>query len=684
METASSIHGPSIYDDHVSSAATTLHDAPTESHALAVADYDEKGVAEEDHDEPEVRDLGWHENVEELPHPLVAGLTNEDLWLLIRRFDKQMYHVKSIDYDPPGGLDLNIAKDEEFSPDKLRANIERLYMTVIVGMMGMVNHSVRLRSWRETRRTAAFTAAYFLAWTLDLLPSLIFATLFALIVYPPSRPILFPPAPIALVDSKTGGIQKPRAGMLGSHDSMTGAPERHKGEAVEMEAHNFVSGFASIGIGAATGKHPTNKAQEEGGIVDKSVPDPTSIEPRTVDTKHGTAGGKVASKHDKTKQPMEVAVWEKARPVMRGLADVADNWERMSKYDDPPLFHPLLHAHLLTFDFITSALSPTKPFKETARMRIGALLIPAIIGSYFIDDVMLVKSATFLTGFIFFGDPILKRGLDLLNYYVPNWPELLDPRNTILLGVPTNAQLTLTLLRIGEANKAPLPPPPRSGQPPPTHPPALHGDDVPLDASHEEIQSAIHPNAEAHQDAVTREQDPHKKPKHGRKLLAFFKGTTRAGVSTILGTDRLKASVGDEHAKMRLGVIPDPIDVAKSGPVDFRARYHGKKGHLYLLSSSSSTPLPKIFFSYESTWEKAVNGPVVFEVLIQDIKELKKIGGLGWKSKLVVGWALDRELADGLEVVDRLGKEYQLTAIPLRDELFNRLIAIGGQKWESW
>ena len=42
-----------------------------------------------------------------------------------------MYHVKAIKYRPPGGLDLNISDEEEFSPDKLRANLERLYMTVV-------------------------------------------------------------------------------------------------------------------------------------------------------------------------------------------------------------------------------------------------------------------------------------------------------------------------------------------------------------------------------------------------------------------------------------------------------------------------------------------------------------------------------------------------------------------------
>lgn len=42
-----------------------------------------------------------------------------------------MYHVKEITTAAPGGLDLNIADEEEFSPDKLRANIERLYMTIV-------------------------------------------------------------------------------------------------------------------------------------------------------------------------------------------------------------------------------------------------------------------------------------------------------------------------------------------------------------------------------------------------------------------------------------------------------------------------------------------------------------------------------------------------------------------------
>lgn len=71
----------------VNGSDRSLQDEPTESHAMAVADYDDKGAAQLDYDdEPEVKDLGWHE--EDKPAPLVAGLSNEQLFTLIRRFNK--------------------------------------------------------------------------------------------------------------------------------------------------------------------------------------------------------------------------------------------------------------------------------------------------------------------------------------------------------------------------------------------------------------------------------------------------------------------------------------------------------------------------------------------------------------------------------------------------------------------
>lgn len=65
----------------------SLTEEPTASHALATADHDVKGVAQEGHGK-EVKDLGWNEPKEQIAAPLVGGLENEELWVLVRRFNK--------------------------------------------------------------------------------------------------------------------------------------------------------------------------------------------------------------------------------------------------------------------------------------------------------------------------------------------------------------------------------------------------------------------------------------------------------------------------------------------------------------------------------------------------------------------------------------------------------------------
>jgi hypothetical protein len=72
--------------------ATTLRDAPTDSHALAMEAAKathpaDAGAAQVPHDQ-EVVDLGWNEPKDAVAAPLVGGLSNEDLWLLVRRFNK--------------------------------------------------------------------------------------------------------------------------------------------------------------------------------------------------------------------------------------------------------------------------------------------------------------------------------------------------------------------------------------------------------------------------------------------------------------------------------------------------------------------------------------------------------------------------------------------------------------------
>ena len=89
-----------VTDPDKKELSTDTTDTPTISHALAaeaVNDPDATGAAQQNHEE-EVVDLGWNESAQEIINPLVGGLPNEDLWILLRRFNKvclQQLHVES-------------------------------------------------------------------------------------------------------------------------------------------------------------------------------------------------------------------------------------------------------------------------------------------------------------------------------------------------------------------------------------------------------------------------------------------------------------------------------------------------------------------------------------------------------------------------------------------------------------
>ncbi|PCH34499.1 hypothetical protein WOLCODRAFT_87511 [Wolfiporia cocos MD-104 SS10] len=642
-----------------------------------------------------------------LPPTLVNGLTNDDLFTLIRRFNKQIYQVRTIPPPPPGQLDLEISDHEEFSPDKLRAHLERLYMTVIVGVAAFGKHIARIRSWNEPIRTSGFCVvrlnqAYYLAWYQNLLGALISITLLILILHPPSRRILFPPAPLAAVSATSGNLQVPRAGVIGSKDSLSGAPEAHKGEAVEQEATNFVSGVASLAVGTATGQQIAPNAgrsedidkgdQEEEGI-GAALPDPTHLAASTVDAKHVAHGGRADGKHDATKRHVETAMWEKARPAMRILADIADTWERFG-----------------------NALSPTPPFSHAPRLRLAALVLPLLVLTTVVKSAIFVKGATFGIGFGIFGQPLITRSVHWLTHRYPDWQELLQLRRSILKGVPTNAQLTLTLLRIAEESKTPLPPPPSTNkitEHPEQHPDGpeagVRAHDYEFDASHYPIEGATS-DGRLRREAGTDDEGGTGKPKKNSKLAKIFKSTSKATVSGALGLDHLKAKMGSEAAKRRVGAVPDDkIAVTTDGPTGSRiglgdgptayaARYRGKRGCVVLVTSAAS---PFVSFVWEKDLSKnlasialsaagkaisagaGVDAPsAVFSIALADVQGLKKVGGYGWKGKLIVGWALQREIVDGLEIEDGEGGTWVLTAIKGRDELFNRLIAVGGHQWE--
>jgi hypothetical protein len=167
---------------------------------------------------------------------------------------------------------------------------------------------------------------------------------------------------------------------------------------------------------------------------------------------------------------------------------------------------------------------------------------------------------------------------------------------------------------------------------------------------------------------------------HGKKaskMLSAMKTSIKGTIETTLGADHLKAKAGSKPSKQRLGVIPRNRANHLSGPIAFKCRYHGRRGHAYI---STKETIPCIGFSFDKAIGKngedtlgkdevyprtafarnafiAVHKLILYSffqqgqidpiwsIAIADIAELKKIGGLGWKAKLVVGWALEREVS---------------------------------------
>jgi hypothetical protein len=121
---------------------------------------------------------------------------------------------------------------------------------------------------------------------------------------------------------------------------------------------------------------------------------------------------------------------------------------------------------------LRSALKPPPPYPPSinmARYKIaGAIFLPILLATAFVPSWIWARGASFLLGFLFFGQPLMDRGLVLIQEKIPNWQELLDLRASLLFGVPTNDQLVLHLLRVGEREGHPLPrppPPPLEGTP---------------------------------------------------------------------------------------------------------------------------------------------------------------------------------------------------------------------------
>jgi hypothetical protein len=120
----------------------------------------------------------------------------------------------------------------------------------------------------------------------------------------------------------TTDLENSATGEARKQDSVTGALERHKGEAAEREAHNLVNSVATIAMKSATGKYGQAVSEDA-----EKVAEPESLED-VVDT----AEGLDESVTTETQKPMKRKVANATDEIMRTMNDLTDTYEKFCKY----------------------------------------------------------------------------------------------------------------------------------------------------------------------------------------------------------------------------------------------------------------------------------------------------------------------------------------------------------------
>lgn len=154
---------------------------------------------------------------------------------------------------------------------------------------------------------------------MNLLVPTLLSVMMALIMFPPIRPILFPSTPaVKDPNSPAGGNGQPE-----SQDSLTGAPETHKGETAEQEAKNMIDSVATIAMESAAGKYGQAVPQDLDEVPPESEGIDVANDPE--DAVPGDLG------EDKTKKPVRTKVARGTDKAMRAISDITDIYEQFGK-----------------------------------------------------------------------------------------------------------------------------------------------------------------------------------------------------------------------------------------------------------------------------------------------------------------------------------------------------------------
>ncbi|KAM0746009.1 hypothetical protein T439DRAFT_330201 [Meredithblackwellia eburnea MCA 4105] len=644
---------------------------------------------------------------------VVDGLEDDVLWAMMRRFNTQINHTLSPPTKlPPGEPDLRPSTLPEvpFNSDILRSNAERVFATAGVWSIYASREALRLMSWdrRERLRTGLFCTGYFISAYFSLVIPTIVLLLILLTTVPKSRKFLFPPVPPppGVPASATDPLNK-----KGDESALAGVghpiEHRSKAEQVEQQAWEFTNAVQRFGMRVVVGGRGKGAGNGEVGrkvAVDDDDDDDSAdsgeldgdndddedeparhaalehgeLEPTDKDGKPLTAKQKRKLKAKEAREKRDAAVGAAAKAAQDGLGGFADTLEVFANALSPPKCYPMPHP--------------------AARVKLAsAILLPIFVVTAVVPAHIWAQVFSYAFGFGFFGQPLIKRGITTFVTYVPDWQEKLDLRNSIFSKVPTNAQLVLYLARVAESEYEPLPSPP----PPPTS----------KESKNELAKTGVDVEAEqgitdgvAGKDSTSEGDGEGDQPSLKHKVAA--KGTKKFLGGLRLAAKKAATFRGDVQiadARQKVGNKIDRVFYQSRAkdtftPEEFPAKLDGTSGHI-VIAHSPEGPATVSF----RTLRKPDPSAAPFEAQLVDLVEVKKHGV--FIARAVLGWAAAINLEGmGLEMrfkthherlTDGIGKgedpheethEGQLwtfSHVARRDELFLRLLAIGGQKWET-
>ncbi|GAA5981995.1 hypothetical protein JCM11641_006826 [Rhodosporidiobolus odoratus] len=326
------------------------------------------------------------------------------------------------------------------------------------------------------------------------------------------------------------------------------------------------------------------------------------------------------------------------------------------------------------------------------------------------------RVASFTFGLVFFGQPLLIRGFNLLDEKVPDWQDRLDPRNSILSKVSTNAQVVLHVVRVAEraytSSPLLLSAPTAKYMEQAVQPNGFDADEMGADGYSAETsdQHSVGAGALANKHAGEEDDEDVNSPSTKEKLEHKSKGKIVGAFKKVAkkaAVFRCDVHVEGETTKQKVRHKIDRFfyqSRAKEEETPYCSSVSAVPSSSILMSLPylvTAFPAKVAFVPLKANWAHPT-----FEKPIEDLVKLKKRGV--WMGRTLLGYAasinfegmgldlrfkaLEQRYAEkahgGLGEGDKPhqevteGETYGFSHVGRRDELFRRLLGISNARWE--